>query len=123
MVPGEPVSWEFLDDRFDALYRSEARQAQMFGVFSLFAIFVGTLGLFGLASFTTERRTKEIGIRKVMGASVQNIIWLLTSDFTKLVLYANVIAWPIAWYVMDPWLKTKIDEMVENWKGSLGTHR
>jgi putative ABC transport system permease protein len=104
LVPGEPVFWEFLDDRFNALYRSEQRQAQMFGVFSAFAIFVATLGLFGLASFTTERRTKEIGIRKVMGASVRDIVWLLTSDFTKLVLLANVIAWPVAYYFMNQWL-------------------
>lgn len=104
LVPGEPVFWEFLDDRFDALYRSEQRQAQMFGVFSAFAIFVAVLGLFGLASFTTERRTKEIGIRKVMGASVRDIVWLLTSDFTKLVLLANVIAWPVAYFFMNQWL-------------------
>jgi putative ABC transport system permease protein len=104
LVPNEPVFWEFLDDRFDALYRSELRQAQLFGVFSAFAIFVATLGLFGLASFTTERRTKEIGIRKVMGASVKDIIWLLTSDFTKLVVLANVIAWPVAYYFMSDWL-------------------
>ncbi len=104
LLPGEPVFWEFLDDRFDALYRSEQRQAQMFAVFSAFAIFVATLGLFGLASFTTERRTKEIGIRKVMGASVRDIVWLLTADFTKLVLLANVIAWPVAYYFMSQWL-------------------
>jgi len=104
LVPGDPVFWEFLDDRFDALYRSEARQAQMFGVFSAFAIFVATLGLFGLASFTTERRTKEIGIRKVMGASVKDIVMLLTTDFTKLVLLANVIAWPVAYFFMNDWL-------------------
>jgi len=103
-IPNEPASWEFLDDRFDALYRGEARQAQMFSVFSAFAIFVATLGLFGLASFTTERRTKEIGIRKVMGASVKDIVWLLTSDFTKLVLFANIIAWPVAYYFMAQWL-------------------
>jgi putative ABC transport system permease protein len=105
IVPGEPVFWEFLDDRFDALYRSEAKQAQMFGVFSAFAIFVATLGLFGLASFTTERRTKEIGIRKVMGATVKDIVMLLTTDFTKLVLLANVIAWPVAYYFMSQWLQ------------------
>jgi len=104
LVPGEPVFWEFLDDRFDALYRSEERQAQMFGVFSAFAIFVATLGLFGLASFTTERRTKEIGIRKVMGASVKDIVVLLTTDFTKLVLLANLIAWPLAYFFMKDWL-------------------
>ena len=104
LVPDEPVFWEFLDDRFDALYRSEGRQAQMFAVFSAFAIFVATLGLFGLASFTTERCTKEIGIRKVMGASVKDIILLLTTDFTRLVLLANLIAWPVAYYFMSDWL-------------------
>ncbi len=104
MVPNGPVSWEFLDDRFDARYRAEAKQAQMFAVFSAFAIFVATLGLFGLASFTTERRTKEIGIRKVMGASAPDIVLLLTSDFTKLVLIANLIAWPVAYYFMNQWL-------------------
>ncbi len=104
LVSSDPVFWEFLDDRFDALYRSEQRQAQMFGMFSAFAIFVATLGLFGLASFTTERRTKEIGIRKVMGASVKDIVWLLTSDFTKLVILANVIAWPVAYFFMTQWL-------------------
>ncbi len=105
LVPDESVFWQFLDDRFDALYRSEERQAQMFGVFSAFAIFVATLGLFGLASFTTERRTKEIGIRKVMGATVKDIVVLLTTDFTKLVLIANVIAWPVAYYFMNNWLE------------------
>ncbi len=104
LLPGEPVHWEYLDDRFDALYRSEDRQAKMFALFSAFAIFVATLGLFGLASFTTERRTKEIGIRKVMGASVKDIVLLLTADFTKLVLLANVIAWPLAYYFMSDWL-------------------
>jgi putative ABC transport system permease protein len=104
LVPDQPVNWQFLDDRFDALYRSEQRQAKMFGFFSAFAIFVATLGLFGLASFTTERRTKEIGIRKVMGATVKDIVWLLTSDFTKLVLLANLIAWPVAFYFMNQWL-------------------
>jgi len=105
LVPGEPVHWEFLDDRFDALYRGEQRQAQMFATFSGFAIFVATLGLFGLASFTTERRTKEIGVRKVMGASVTDIVMLLTTDFTKLVLLANVIAWPLAYSFMNDWLE------------------
>jgi len=104
MVPNDPVNWEFIDDRFDARYRAEAKQAQMFAVFSAFAIFVATLGLFGLASFTTERRTKEIGIRKVMGASAADIVLLLTSDFTKLVLIANLIAWPVAYYFMNQWL-------------------
>jgi putative ABC transport system permease protein len=102
--PEEPSQWQFLDDRFDALYRSEARQAQMFGVFAVLAVLVATLGLFGLASFTTERRTKEIGIRKVMGARVTDILLLLTGDFTRLVLLANVIAWPLAYFGMQQWL-------------------
>jgi putative ABC transport system permease protein len=104
LLPAEPAQWEFLDDRFDALYRSEGRQAQLFGMFAALAIFVAVLGLFGLASFTTERRTKEIGIRKVMGASVRDIVLLLTADFTKLVLIANVVAWPVAYYFMNNWL-------------------
>ena len=104
LVPNEPLNWYFLDDAFDERCRGEKKQAQMFAVFSAFAIFVATLGLFGLASFTTERRTKEIGIRKVMGASVSDIVLLLTSDFTKLVLIANVIAWPVAYYFMTQWL-------------------
>jgi len=104
LLPAEPLQWEFLDDRFDALYRSEGRQAQLFGMFASLAIFVAVLGLFGLASFTTERRTKEIGIRKVMGASVSDIVMLLTSDFTWLVLLANVVAWPVAYYFMTNWL-------------------
>ncbi|MDH3616088.1 MAG: ABC transporter permease [Gammaproteobacteria bacterium] len=104
MLPAQPMQWEFLDDSFDALYRSEGRQAQLFGMFAGLAIFVAVLGLFGLASFTTERRTKEIGIRKVMGASVSDIVLLLTSDFTKLVLLANLVAWPVAYYFMSDWL-------------------
>ena len=79
LVPNQPPNWQFLEDRFDARYKDEARQAKMFAVFSAFAIFVATLGLFGLASFTTERRTKEIGIRKVMGASVSDVVLFASS--------------------------------------------
>ncbi len=104
LAPDNPVNWYFLDDSFDGRYRAEAKQMNMFAMFSLFAVFVATLGLFGLASFTTERRTKEIGIRKVMGASARDIVFLLTSDFTKLVLFANLIAWPVAYYFMNQWL-------------------
>lgn len=104
LIPADTLQWAFLEDNFDALYRTEARQAKIFGMFSGLAVFVAILGLFGLASFTTERRTKEIGIRKVMGASVTDIVMLLTTDFTKLVLVANLIAWPIAYYFMNDWL-------------------
>ena len=104
LLPSESLQWDFLEDNFNALYRSEARQAKIFAMFSGLAIFVAILGLFGLASFTTERRTKEIGIRKVMGAMVSDIVLLLTADFTKLVLAANLIAWPVAYYFMSNWL-------------------
>ena len=77
----------------------------MFTVFSLLAIFVACLGLLGLASFTAEQRTKEIGIRKVLGASVPGIMLLLSKEFVKLVLIANIIAWPIAYYIMGDWLQ------------------
>lgn len=102
--PGYPVSYTFLDDRLNALYRNEARMMEMFGYFSMLAIFIACLGLFGLASFTTEQRTKEIGVRKVLGATVSKIIILLSREFARWVLAANIIAWPIAYFAMDKWL-------------------
>ena len=102
--PGYPVSYTFLDDRLNALYRNEARMMEMFGYFSMLAIFIACLGLFGLASFTTEQRTKEIGVRKVLGATVSKIIILLSREFAKWVLVANIIAWPIAYFALDKWL-------------------
>ncbi|MDJ0654055.1 MAG: ABC transporter permease [Xanthomonadales bacterium] len=101
---GQSVNVNFLEERFDAMYRQEQRQAKVFGIFAGLAILVASLGLFGLASFTTERRTKEIGVRKVMGASVMDIVLLLTREFSLLVLLANLIAWPVAWYFMSDWL-------------------
>lgn len=105
VIPDQAVNRQFLDDRFDALYRTEERQAQVFGIFAALAILVAALGLFGLSSFTTERRTKEIGVRKVMGASVADIILLLTGEFSRLVMVANLLAWPVAWYLMSRWLE------------------
>jgi len=102
--PGYPVSYTFLDDRLNALYRNEVRMMEMFGYFSLLAIFIACMGLFGLASFTTEQRTKEIGVRKVLGATVSKIIILLSREFARWVLAANIIAWPIAYFAMDKWL-------------------
>ena len=103
--PNAPFEFNFLDDNFNNLYRSEERLSRIFNLFSLFAIFVACLGLFGLASFHTDRRTKEIGIRKVLGASFANITFMLTREFTKWVLVANIIAWPIAFYAMNLWLQ------------------
>lgn len=102
--PDLPLARVFLDDQFAALYADEERQMQIFGVFAGLAIFVACLGLFGLASFTTERRTKEIGIRKTLGGSVADVVQLLTREFSVLVLLANVVAWPIAYVLMQRWL-------------------
>ena len=104
-LPAMPINRSFIDDNFAALYQSEQQQGQLFTVFALLAIFIACLGLYGLAAFTTEQRTKEIGIRKVMGGSVKDIVLLLTSDFSKLVLLSNLLAWPVAWYLMSRWLE------------------
>lgn len=104
-LPNQPFEYHFLDERFADMYRSEQRIGKIFGVFAAFAIFIGCLGLFGLAAFTAEQRTKEIGIRKVLGASAPGIIRLLTREFVILVAVANVIAWPVAFLVMKGWLK------------------
>jgi len=100
-----PFEYSFVDDQYDALYRTEVRLGKLFSYFTTLAILIGCLGLFGLTSFTTEQRTKEIGIRKVLGASVQGIIYLLVRDFTKWVFLAVIVAWPIGYYVMNSWLK------------------
>lgn len=105
MAPGQPLVYSFLDQRFDKLYESETRIGKITNTFAFLAIFIACIGLFGLASFAAERRTKEIGIRKVLGASVLSITTLLSKDFLKLVLVAIVIASPIAWYAMDKWLQ------------------
>jgi putative ABC transport system permease protein len=105
LEPAYPFQYTFLDESFDRLYRSEQRMGQIFISFTSIAILISCLGLFGLASFTTEQRTKEIGIRKVLGASLSNILLLLSREFTKWVLLANLIAWPIAYYAMWKWLQ------------------
>jgi putative ABC transport system permease protein len=102
--PGALFDYAFLDEKLDTQYRTELRFGSLFGAFSLFSVFIACLGLFGLASYTAERRTKEIGVRKVLGASVASISNLLVRDFVKLVLVAFVIAAPPAWYLMDKWL-------------------
>jgi putative ABC transport system permease protein len=102
---GTPFDYSFLDDDYDNLYRNEMQTEKVFAVFSCLAIAIACLGLLGLSAFAAERRTKEIGVRKVLGASVPNLIGLLSSEFTKWVLLANVIAWPIAYYAMNNWLQ------------------
>lgn len=104
LVPHRPFEYEFLDQEFKALYSAEERIGEVFGVFAIVAILIACLGLFGLASFTTAQRTKEISIRKVLGASVGSVVTLLSTDFTKLVGIAFVFAIPMGYFLMDQWL-------------------
>ncbi|MCK5280226.1 MAG: ABC transporter permease, partial [Cyclobacteriaceae bacterium] len=97
--------YKFLDDDYEALYNAEKRTSKIFSYFAILAIFISCLGLYGLASFMVEKRIKEIGIRKVNGASLQNIIGLLTKDFTRWVILSFIIASPFAWYIMVNWLQ------------------
>ncbi len=103
--PNFPFEYSFLDEKFDSHYRAEQRMQNIFSYFTGLAIFVSCLGLLGLASFTAEQRTKEIGIRKVLGASESNVVLLLSREFVKLVAIANIIAWPVAYLAMNNWLE------------------
>ena len=106
-----PFDAKFSDDIIAKLYKAEDARAKTFAGFALLAVIVGCLGLFGLAAFTAERRTKEIGIRKVLGARSRDIVRLLTWQFTKPVIIANLVAWPLAWWVMRDWLNSFDDRM------------
>lgn len=103
-APGQPFSFSFLDDQFQSLYENEQRIGDLFVVFAVLSILIACLGLYGLASFTAEQRTKEIGIRKVLGASISSIMGLLSKEFIKLVIISFIIAAPIAYYFMNEWL-------------------
>lgn len=103
-VTHESLKYSFLSDRYTRLYESEASQRELFFIFAILAIFIAALGLFGLATFNTIQRSKEVSIRKVLGASVPSILQLLSKEIIILILLANVIAWPIAWYIMKEWL-------------------
>ncbi|MEJ1240924.1 ABC transporter permease [Chryseolinea sp. T2] len=104
LIPGEPFEYYFLDDSFNSQYQSDLQFGKIFGLFATLAIAISCLGLWGLASFTTSQRLKEIGVRKVLGASVLNIIYMLCSQFMKLVVISSILAMPLAWYGMDSWL-------------------
>jgi len=105
VIPDFPFEYRFLVDDFEYYYRSEERMGDLLKYFSILAVFIACLGLFGLASFTAEQRTKEIGIRKVLGASAPQITLLLCREFFVLVLLANIISWPVAYFVMKNWLQ------------------
>jgi putative ABC transport system permease protein len=103
--PDYPFEYRFLDDAFNEMYRSEEQLGRIFVYFAILAIFISCLGLFGMASFMTESRTKEIGVRKILGASVAKLIFSLSREFIKWVLAANIIAWPVAYFMMSKWLQ------------------
>jgi len=106
MAPGQPFNYTFMDDDFNNIYTTEQQTGKLFITFAVFAIFIGCLGLFGLVTYAAEQRTKEIGIRKVLGASVGGIVAMLSKDFARLVLIASVIAFPVAWWTMHTWLES-----------------
>ncbi len=102
--PDYPLDYRFLDENFEAMYQSEEKLSTLLWIFTVMAVFVGSLGLFGLAAFNAEQRTREIGIRKVLGASAGDIVVMLSQNFLRPVLIASVIAFPVAWWLMNNWL-------------------
>ncbi|WP_338039096.1 ABC transporter permease [Maribacter litopenaei] len=105
IVPGEPFNYYFMDDSFNDSYQSERRLGNIFVIFTILSIIIACLGLFGLAAFNAQKRVKEIGVRKVLGASVTQISVKLTMDFLKLVGIAILISLPLGWYAMSKWLE------------------
>ena len=104
-IPDYPFEVHFLDQELETNYGREQNMGVLFNYFALLAIFISCLGLFGLSAFMAQQRIKEIGIRKVMGASTGKILSLLTTNFSLLVLLANIIAWPVAWWALKKWLE------------------
>jgi putative ABC transport system permease protein len=105
MAPGLPFEFAFMDEKVNALYLNDSRAGKIVSLFSFLAIFISCLGLFGLAAFVTEQRTREIGVRKVLGARLVNILWLLTGQFIRWVVAAILIAWPVGYWIMNRWLQ------------------
>jgi putative ABC transport system permease protein len=123
-APEFPFEYHFLDQEFEKLYHSERQLGKMFLYFSILAVLISTLGLLGLASFMAGQRTKEIGVRKVLGSSVPSILLLLSKEFLKWVALANFIAWPVGWFLMNQWLenfayRTTIDWWIFIFAGSI----
>jgi putative ABC transport system permease protein len=104
-APSTALQRHFLDDDYDRQFQTDERQGALFGLFVGIAITIACLGLFGLAAFSTERRTREIGLRKAFGAGTGDIIWMLLRQFSVPVLIANAVAWPVAWYYLHGWLQ------------------
>ncbi len=116
MIPSYPLDYFFLDASFEQMHISDKKMGEIFSIFSILAIFVACLGLFGLATYTAEQKTKEIGVRKVLGASVSNIYLLLSREFLKWVALANLIAWPVAYYTMHKWLQNFAYRVMISWE-------
>ena len=110
-----PFQYSFLDDDFNRMYKDDQRTGTLFNVFAIAAILISCLGLFGLATYTAQVKTKEIGIRKVLGASVTSLVRLLSREFILLIVTAFVIATPIAWYLMSKWLRDFAYRININW--------
>ena len=115
MAPGQPFNYTFMDADFNKIYDAEQQTGKLFITFAVFAIFIGCLGLFGLVTYAAEQRTKEIGVRKVLGASVTGIVAMLSKDFAKLVLIAAIIAFPLAWLGMNKWLQSFAYRITISW--------
>ena len=115
LVPSYPLDYAFLDDSFERLHDAERRMSEMFSVFAFLAIAVACLGLFGLAAYTAERRTKEIGVRKVLGASAWSVYGALSREFLRWVVLANLVAWPLAYFVMSRWLRNFASRIEIGW--------
>ena len=103
--PRYPLEYQFMDESYSKMYSSEEKLSDLLWIFTIMAIFIGCMGLFGLAAFSSEQRTKEIGIRKVLGANMFNILVLLSRNFLLLILISSLIAFPVAWWAMSDWLK------------------
>lgn len=104
LLPGIPFDYSFMDDIYNQQYNNEKRTSDVFSIFTILALFVACLGLVGLTSFALEQRTKEIGVRKVLGASIEGLVAKLSGEFTRWVIVANLISWPLAYFIMDAWL-------------------
>jgi putative ABC transport system permease protein len=115
MFADRPLDYYFLDESIDKLYRSEKNFKDLFFYFTIIALIIACLGLFALAAFTAEQRKKEIGIRKVLGASIGNVVTMLSKDFLKLVGIAAIIAFPVAWFIMNKWLQDFTYRITISW--------
>jgi putative ABC transport system permease protein len=113
--PNDPFSYYFLDETFDRQYRAEQQFGKTFGIFAGITIIIACFGLLGLLAYSVLQRKKEIGLRKVFGASVQNITYLLSQDFVKLVLIAAIVAVPLAWWIMSKWLQRFAYRITISW--------